>query len=154
LLIISVFGIALAGAAASWCFRYSATHRSAQFWGPHASQLIRDAPWVMLSPVGSDQTALDLSEAHGLTHLRAALVEDHSYDWSAKLPPEVNWVHALVFAESEGAASRVKVLFSADFRWAAYRSSDEQPLHAVSTGPIADGLETFFSEYLPPAAVR
>jgi hypothetical protein len=48
LLIIALFIAALAAASASWWFRYQATHRSAQFWGPEAARLIRDAPHVEL----------------------------------------------------------------------------------------------------------
>jgi hypothetical protein len=48
LLIIAMFAAAFAAAGASWWFRYSATHRAAQFWGPVAAQLIRDAPQVEL----------------------------------------------------------------------------------------------------------
>lgn len=46
-----IAGILTAGvlaAGASWWFRFEATHRSARFWGPVASQLIRDAPLVEL----------------------------------------------------------------------------------------------------------
>ena len=43
LVIIGIVGVALAGAGAGWWFRYNATHRAAEFWGPQAVRLIRDA---------------------------------------------------------------------------------------------------------------
>jgi hypothetical protein len=48
LLILAMFLVAFVAAGASWWFRYSATHRAAQFWGPEAARLIRDAPRVEL----------------------------------------------------------------------------------------------------------
>src|SRR3989304_2712639 len=69
----------------SWWFRYSATHRAAQFWGPQAAELIRDAPHVTLrsaAAAADGQDAADaavprdVSHAKGLTHLRNALLED------------------------------------------------------------------------------
>ena len=48
LLILAMFLVAFLAAGASWWFRYSATHRAAQFWGPEAARLIRDAPRVEL----------------------------------------------------------------------------------------------------------
>jgi hypothetical protein len=48
LLILAMFLVAFVAAGASWWFRYAATHRAAQFWGPEAARLIRDAPHVEL----------------------------------------------------------------------------------------------------------
>src|SRR5262245_15088624 len=110
LLIIGMFVVAIAAAAASWWFRYEATHKAAQFWGPTAVILIRDAPNVELlelqpaneanSPqwppdlAAASQITIghktwtirsrrDISSAPGLTHLRNALLEDRSFNWGA-----------------------------------------------------------------------
>jgi hypothetical protein len=48
LVIIGILAVAVASAAASWWFRYAATHRAAQYWGPETARLIRDAPTVEL----------------------------------------------------------------------------------------------------------
>ena len=48
LLIVAIFLVAFAAAGASWWFRYSATHRTVEFWGPQAAVLLRDAPHVVL----------------------------------------------------------------------------------------------------------
>jgi len=154
-LILGVLVIGLAAAVASWWFRYSATHRAAQFWGPQAATLIRDAPHVTLRSAvaaadGQDADATDvprdISNARGFTHLRNALLEDASYDWSAAGPADTNWSNSLVFDESEGAEPRTVVLFSRDFHWAANGSVANPAAHAVSTSPIAEGLQTFFAE--------
>lgn len=142
-LILGVLAIGLAAAAASWWFRYSATHRAAQFWGPQAAELLRDAPHVTLRTDASTDVPGDISNAKGLTHLRAALLEDASYDWSAAGPADTNWSNSLVFETSEGAEPRVVVMFSPDFNWTANGSAAK---HAVSTSPIAKGLQEFFAE--------
>jgi len=145
-LILGVIVIGLAAAAASWWFRYSATHRAAQFWGPQAATLIRDSPHVTLRSGTSADEQRDISAARGLTHLRVTLLEDDSYDWSAAGPPDTNWDSSLVFETSEGAEPRAVILFSPDFLWAANGSSGNPAQHAVSIGPIAEGLKKFFSE--------
>jgi hypothetical protein len=104
--ILAVVAVALTGAVASWFYRYSATHRAAQFWGPDAAKLIRDAPQVTLvrlppsvviasallgksSPAAAqallDKNTFDMTSARGLIHLRTALLEDRNYLW-----PQVN----------------------------------------------------------------
>lgn len=146
LFIVGVFVVALATAGASWWFRYSATHRALQFWGPTAARLIRDAPRVTLRSEDANTLPRDISTAHGLTHLRTALLEDRSYDWSAAGPPNTNWSNSLVFEETEGAEPRVVILLSPDFNWAANGSAADPAGHAISTSPIAKGLETFFHD--------
>ena len=83
MLILGVVAIGLAAAAVSWWFRYSATHRAAEFWGPEAATLIRDAAHVTLrsnkpsvDEQGGDEPDVprDISSAKGLTHLRNCAV--------------------------------------------------------------------------------
>ncbi len=91
LVILGILAVAITGAAVSWYFRYNATHRAAKFWGPAAAALIRDAPEVTLlqKPFASvaalagdpaavqasiDKSAINISHAHGLVHLRNALL--------------------------------------------------------------------------------
>jgi hypothetical protein len=145
-LILGVIAIGLVAAAASWWFRYSATHRAAQFWGPQAAKLIRDAPHVILRTDASTDVPRDMSGAKGLTNLRNAFLLDASYDWSAVGAPDTNWSNSLVFETSEGAEPRVVVLFSPDFHWAANGSAADPAKHAVSTSRIAKGLQTFFAD--------
>ncbi len=152
-LILGVLVIGLAAAAASWWFRYSATHRAAQFWGPQAATLIRDAPHVTLRSDSTDDDALDISAAPGLTHLRTALLEDGSYDWTATTAPDTDWSNSFVFAAADGAEPRAVVLFSPDFAWAANGSSGSPAKHTVATtSTVAAGLKKFFVEQSPKAA--
>jgi hypothetical protein len=174
LLIISVFGIALAGAAASWLFRYAATHRAAQFWGPDAA-LIRDA-WAVEFFVlkGLDADAPDptvpqtvvirgktrqidfrrsVHQARGLVHLRNALLEDHSFDWSSPAElPDVDWRWGLEFSpadEREPEPRAATIWFSSDCRWALTDATGDSPPRVVSCRPIAEGLQKMFSEWHP-----
>src|SRR3954465_15245155 len=96
--IIGILAVGFTAAAVSWWFRYNATHHAATFWGRNAF-VIRDADQVQLLellpaianappksntvsvgglsvPVASRQ---DVSSAHGLAHLRNALLEDQSF---------------------------------------------------------------------------
>ncbi|HEY4234349.1 MAG TPA: hypothetical protein VGM76_13035 [Lacipirellulaceae bacterium] len=72
LLIIAMFVVALAAASASWWFRYAATHRAAQFWGPEAARLIRDAPIVELLSLQSTPWQVLRSSASISDHEQAA----------------------------------------------------------------------------------
>jgi hypothetical protein len=157
LLIAAMLLAALAAAAASWWFRYSATHRTVEFWGPEAAVLLRDAPHVALRSydqgtntdvTSAKSTSHDISNARGLVHLRTALLEDSSYDWSAKTAVDSDWKSSLVFEVTAGAEPRLVILFSPDFNWAANGSSDAMPQPVVCCKPISDGLKTFFNEIL------
>jgi hypothetical protein len=146
-LILGVIVIGLAAAATSWWFRYSATHRAAQFWGAQAATLIRDAPHVTLRSDTLNDEPLDISATPGLTHLRTALLEDDRYNWTATSAPDTDWTHSFVFAAAEGAEPRAVILFSPDFHWAANGSSGDPAKHAVATSSqFATGLTKFFAE--------
>jgi len=148
--------LALLAAGASWWFRYSATHRAAQFWGPQAARLIRDAAQVTLRTDAPSANAAgtveadvprDISAAQGLTHLRNALLEDTSYDWTAQAPADTDWSSSLVFAAAEGAEPRAVVLFSPDYKWVANGSAADPAQHVVATtNEFAAGLSSFFRE--------
>jgi hypothetical protein len=162
LVIIAIFVAAVSAAAASWLFRYNATHRAAEFWGPEAAQLIRDAKTVeftrlnpppdstfhldrefpgTLAIVGPEDVR-DISTANGLTHLRTALLEDRSYRWPAgSAPPEIRWAWTMTF---RGASTKddAILLFSADCRYIAMFNRAE----VLSAEPIAAGLRKIFAE--------
>jgi hypothetical protein len=155
-LIFGVLALGILAAAASWWFRFSTTHRAANFWGPPAATLIRDAPHVTLrtdapSADGAlgNQTDVprDISNAKGLTHLRNALLEDSSYDWAASGPPNTDWSNSLVFAAAEGSEPRAIILFSPDYKWIANAAGGDPGKHAVATtAEFSQGLNTFFAE--------
>jgi hypothetical protein len=179
LVIIAIFVAAVSAAAASWLFRYNATHRAAEFWGPEAAQLIRDAPDVKLfkeptAPTDSlgvdlsntdaigaaiedriNKSAVDVSRAPGLLHLRNALLDDSSFVWP---PGEVNpssdtteigywW---LSFSDGKSGKSTT-IWFSEDCRQALQlmpkpNRPGEFVSTPISTKPISAGLQKVFAE--------
>jgi hypothetical protein len=144
-LIIGVFAVALAAAAAAWVARYNATHRVAKFFGPTHVRLIREAPIVE----DYGETIRQISTAPGLLHLRTALLEDRSYNWPPKpYSPDMTWDHALIF-RGIGDNAPLYVMFSADFKWMSVLDSGLM----LSCEPIAKGLCEMFAEFsAKPAA--
>jgi hypothetical protein len=163
LVIIGILTVALTGAAVSWFFRYNATHRAAEYWGPETARLIRDAPIVeVFNPttpitIPSNDTAgvggfidetRDVSTAHGLVHLRTALLEDHSFDWPPKpVSPDVQWKHSLLF-RNKGLGNTAILLFSPDFKLVNVAGAKEM----LSCAPIAAGLREMFAEFSSDSA--
>jgi hypothetical protein len=164
LAILSILALAFAAATASWWFRYTVTHRAAEFWGPQAAQLIRDAPYVKLyqvdPPVPFPQSsrdaaelidqgaAHDASQARGLIHLRNALLQDRSYDWPPQpLDPNAQWQWALRFGSGPSSGSAI-LWFSPDWKYVAQSGRNE----VLSCQPIAGGLNEFFGEVRSNAA--
>ncbi|HEX3599556.1 MAG TPA: hypothetical protein VHU84_05400 [Lacipirellulaceae bacterium] len=170
LVIVGILMIALSAAVVSWWFRYFATHRAVQFWTPAGAELIRDAPLVTIrqsphtSPRSASRTDIaatrakfnssetDVSQAHGLVHLRNALLEDQSYDWKAgedSLPPSAmngdNQYWWLTFSDPTTDTS-LTLWLSSDFKLAS-RVDDTNEVQAVSTAPIAAGLREMFDEF-------
>jgi hypothetical protein len=147
LLIIAVVTVAFAAAGAGWWFRYSATHLAAKFWGPEAVLLIRDASNVTLIRSGA---STDVTQAHGLTHLRYALLEDRSFNWPpTETPSASEWTTRLCFANSpsEGAPA-FAIAFSADSLWATATNANGEPIgSAISCEPISKGLSEVFTEW-------
>jgi hypothetical protein len=165
LVIIGILTVALTGAAVSWYFRYNATHRAAEFWGPETARLIRDASVVEVfdppTPIAipdndaagvggfidSSETR-DVSSARGLVHLRNAFLEDHNFDWPAKpLSPEVQWKHGLIFRD-KGPSQAAILLFSSDLKLMQVAGTKEM----LSCAPIAAGLREMFAEFSSDSA--
>jgi hypothetical protein len=159
LVIIGILGIALAAAGASWWFRYTSTHRAAQFWGREVAQLIRDASGIELcrlqivEPVQPQYSALqsqlidchDISKLPGITHLRNALLEDRSFRWpTSSVKPDAPWKWVLRF-QDESTKDEARIYFSSDWRYVLGRDDV-----ILSTEPIATGLNTMFAELLSP----
>lgn len=166
LVILSILFVALLAAGISWWFRFHATHRAAEFWGPEATLLIRDAPVVELiqreAPVAKTEMApaaaaaqndsstimgerRDISDAHGLIHFRNAILEDRSYEWlshadAAEAPRQ--WA---VRFTSEGKPPLV-IWFSPDWKLATREERGGRPAAAISSLPISHGLEKYFNE--------
>jgi hypothetical protein len=165
LVIFGIIAVALASAAASWWFRFAATHEAARFWGPQLSQLIRDAPVVELcrfpqptreivpgdgaAELGS-ATCTDVSRARGLTHLRNALLEDRSFAWPVQTGSNsMGWYWALVFRQDKRGTGHI-LLFSENATRVAASSSDD----VLSCQPISTGLLEMFREMSPEPPAR
>jgi hypothetical protein len=161
LIIIGILAVGLVAAGASWWFRYVATHRAAQFWGPEGVRLIRDAPTVYLIKlataeqphglVGPTGVAYEISKARGLLHLRNALLEDRSFDWTnlgAKPTGKDTFLGQweLLFLD-DGPKAQLNILFTADCRHASVRADDVDPNWTISTEPISGGLCDIFNEF-------
>jgi hypothetical protein len=148
LVIIVILTLAFSAAGASWWFRYAATHRAAEFWGPIAAQRIRDSRSVQLYYVIDDTDLLtpirNISNARGLTHLRHALLEDRSFVWPAhSLPRQPHWHWAIGFGDQKASGMNV-VMFTEDCKQAAMGGPESG--RVVSCEPIAKGLTTIFAE--------
>jgi hypothetical protein len=153
LVILGILTVALASAAASWWFRYSATHKAAQFWGPQNVRLIRDAPHVSLTRLilSDPPTTRDISKAPGILHLRNALLEDSSFLWGQGVDTERGGGWKLAFSEPV-TGEQFTIRFTADCRGA---FGDSEPSKgAISTAPIAKGLRAIFTELSPDAFAR
>jgi hypothetical protein len=178
LLIVGIVIVALGAAATSWYFRYIATHHAARFWGSSAI-LIRDAPQVTLSSWpnktapnaanNSDAAAssaarqdFDVSEAHGLTHLRNALLEDFNFAWPGLKDEPIaaddfhDWTWILEFRDPKS-RKFVAIQFTQDCTLAARVLPAEEhgsgKAIAVPTAPaMAKGLREMFAEFTAAAA--
>jgi hypothetical protein len=159
LVILGILSIAFVAAGASWWFRYNATHHAAGFWGSKVARLIRDAPHVELQQITRDEdftlrttVTRDVSKAPGLTHLRAALLEDDSFEWPASdddRPSPSAW-----YLRFEGDAPKevARIYFTPDLRHTVHGISERQ-LRGVSCAPISAGLLEMFTEMMAgPAA--
>lgn len=161
-LILGVIAACVVAAAISWWFRYQATRKVVQFWGPQTAVLIRDAKHVTLrsdtpsadgAGTAEADVPRDISGVKGMTHLRTNLLEDSSYRWDAAVASDIDWANSLVFAAAEGGEPRAVVLFSRDFGWVSNGSAPDPGKHAVATsGEFAAGLKEFFeTEIAAPA---
>jgi hypothetical protein len=165
LLIIGILTIAFLAAGTSWWFRYNATRSVVKFWGPEAATIIRDAPVVTIYHAGNFQdpntptvvtklqaTELDISNAHGLTHLRNALLEDHNFDWATldKELPQTGNRWGMMFADPKTGKSTT-IWLSDDFQHVSREA--ETGMRSVAVDPImATGLREMFGEFSAEAA--
>ena len=123
-----MLAIGLAAAAASWWFRYSATHRAARILGSasghaHPRRAARDlAVGRVHADGGTKPTSprhLERQGAHASSHRAVGGSQLRLVGRASR--PTSNWSSSLVFEESEGAEPRAVVLFSPDFQWVCER---------------------------------
>jgi len=173
LVIVGILLVAFTAAGTSWWFRYNATHRTAEYWGPKATRLIRDAPvvqfWqheppadlemVRMALISTDAvvdptTIRDVASAPGLIHLRNALLDDRSYHWPIAAPSNGSrWKWVISFRDDR-AREGVIVILSDDCKLLV---DFNRPDQVLSCEPIASGLAEMIAEFMaesPAAPVR
>jgi hypothetical protein len=168
LVIVGILFVAFWAAGISWYFRYTATRKVLQFWGPVTATRIRDAPVVLLDPAGmlnaptspaangnGNTKTIDVSHAPGLTHFRNALLEDHNFIWGTldkELPPDDTEFWSLVFQDPKTGKSSI-IFMSDDCRYSASRDDDHR-LHFVTVDTaMAKGLREMFAEFSGAATI-
>lgn len=174
-LILAILVIALASGGFSWWFRWSATHRAADFWGPEAAKIIRDAKNVTAArltgdhpmTIGPKENAIvaqvDASKAKGLLHFKQALLEDRSYNWQFARPASENFeaTYRVLFGHPSHSSlpddlktnfnSFVVVMFNEDCTRCCFEFHHERSSIA-DCSPISQGLLKIFSDWLSPAS--
>jgi hypothetical protein len=175
LIIITIAALALVGGGFSWWYRYTSTHRAAEFWGGDAVKLIRDAPdvyWLTLGPMndGKDHVHVvgspfadhyhtvggtwrvverrDISQARGLVHLRNELLLDRSFqEETGMLNPVDFWRSALEFRAST-TSPPLLIMFTADGRRMLRHAPPKGSGLAVPTSAFADGLKKMSADWV------
>lgn len=96
LVVLSIFAIALLMAAFAWWWNRQQGRQALEFWGKDSALAIRDGQKVELLRLRPKNGRLldmkdpvivetkDISGAQGLIHARHSLLQDASFDWSAK----------------------------------------------------------------------
>lgn len=138
IIILTMFGIALALSGGAWWYHYSTTRRAAEFWGAEGARLLVKAPRLEFLELGERAagakpqareeagevvagravTAVqDLSDKPGLIHLRFVFTQDANFGWSEIASQRVDvadaqWAYALRFEEGE---RQLVILLREDF---------------------------------------
>ncbi len=166
-LVVVLGSLALALAAASWWYRFESAHRSTQFWGPEAAQLIVEpgpveALGLQSSAEGEKRAAdllpqlgdayavvsrLDLTNAPGMVHLRHALTSDSNYVWGQSAAAPAAWRWALRFQDPgfQDADRQLLVLFTADLATLGKSATNSSPAEVISCQPMAETLQQYFT---------
>ena len=121
--ILGIFGVALAGAVATIWFQYNARKRSREFWGPENALVIGRAATVELCRLQARATkeaddpkqisiggtrfdlseTKDISKAKGLVHVRDALIRDSAFDWDRQRGEcQADWQYVFRFSGDDG----------------------------------------------------
>jgi len=152
--------LALTLGVVSWWYRFESAHRSTEFWGPTAAELIARPSEVTASTLVSEGSAdgsshapqeilvlgpqqLLVTDAHdvtdipGMVHLRNSLLSDGNYYWTTEATAP-RWQWCLQFANKE---EKVCLLFSEDF--AVVGLLEEDRVRAVDCQPMAETLRQY-----------
>jgi hypothetical protein len=159
-LVVALVSLAVALGVFSWWHRYESAHRTTQFWGPEAAELILEPGPVealTLQPAAEGElpptdlpllldgeytvaASLDLTKARGTVHLRHALTSDSNYVWDQATTTPDTWRWALRFHDAD---RQLLVLFTADLETLG-KSADGTKLETISCQPMAETLQSYF----------
>jgi len=162
LVIIGIFGTALAGGVATLWFQFDARRRSREFWGTDTAVLISRAQKVELlrlskaEKAGEDTERLmidgdayeiserkDISEARGLVHVRDALLRDAGFAWEkARGDCQPNWIYAFRFKQDDKAEDVV-------FDFACERVRPVSGEREACISPMMQGIKDLIERELP-----
>jgi hypothetical protein len=159
-----LLGVGLAAAGLAVWVRYQQGRQAQQFWGTSRALLIRDAAavrWLRLAresagDASSERPGVsirgrtwlvtdsrDVTEAPGLLHVRQALLDDQSFDFSTR-PADCPHAELVALRFEHGGEPLVVVL---DVGCAALSTS--QHPQAVSIGPLVPFLERWLRQVQP-----
>jgi hypothetical protein len=159
LLVLGIFGVAVAAAVLSWIYRYQATHDSQQFWGPNFSRLIAEPAEVTAFRLDNEQSKeafdelqvvgrtyyrrlpKDVTKERGMIHLRNSILTDANYNWDKSVQTD-DWKWCLQFAKDELVAT---ILFNQDFTILGRLNRRGNNLRQVDCSPMADKLRAYFA---------
>jgi hypothetical protein len=154
-IIVGAFALALTMSGAAWWYHYTQVRQAAAFWGPGGRLIVR-GPDVTLYELGEPGTApsdiagrpitttKELSQEHGLVHLRHAFYLDANFVWEDRTPEPATatpWRYAIRFGEGEAEAI---VLLTSDFaRTGRLRG---EVVDAVPSPRIAGSLRRYLTD--------
>lgn len=124
IVVLSIFGVALAAAAFALYWNMSQSRRALEFWGPEAMRRIQKSDRVEILPLEkftADESQayvhlfdlkgqkwgakrmIDVTRARGLIHARHALTTDASYEPGSPTQLQTEpWTHAVRFTDQQG----------------------------------------------------
>lgn len=161
-LVVGVSCLALALGIVSWWYRYESAHRSTRFWGPAAADALARPDRVMgyvlrrsgAEPEQREHESLevghqvyvvvnrrDLTQARGIKHLDALLLNDRNFGWGQRVPlPDWNW--ALEFSSAAGQAT---VVFSQNCTVMGVLDPENHEVRMLACEPLAETLREYFA---------
>ena len=156
-LVLALTALAMVAGVLSWWYQFNSSHRTTRFWGPQLASLIARPSHVEVREVASGEplswkalesgradSAIDLSQARGMVHLRHALMSDRNYQWGRQVDgTAVPWRWCLHWSDE---TAHGVVLLSADFAVLGKVQPSKKHVDAISCQPMAESLRQYFQE--------
>jgi hypothetical protein len=167
--IVFIMGVGIASAVGSQWYYYHLQHRPLALWGVAEANLMLNAPLIdalLLAPAdkvppgklapGEDRERItvgkehllvlkrkDVSTAPGVTHVRACLASDESFDWNAATGDcQPQWTYGLEFNNGD---ALVMLLFAPNCQRAKLVDTGA----SASMRPVMPGIVRFMKEQFP-----